>query len=727
MYYNQPFRAIGVVLAAALSTSALLAQSNPKPAAPAAQPATPVAPPAGNAPAASADNATTGANAGASADAKSGASGSRSAAYYHYALAHSYEEMATTYGRPEYAQRAIEEYKLALNADPTSKYLNNGLAELYYKTGRVKEAILAAQEQIKKDPENLDAHKLLGRVYLRSLGETQNGSPSEQMLQLAIAEYLKIVGLAPKDTESRLMLGQLYTLNHDSAHAEEQFKVAQQIDPDSEDVVLSLARLYSEQGDNKRSIQILSSLPPDDQTAKTEFALGAIYDQTKDTKQAVAAYKRALDLDPDNLDTERALGQTLLNDGQLNDALQAFKDVAAGDPQDPQAYLRISEIERRQGHYEDALNSLKKAKGMVSDSLEISYNEALIDDSLGRYQDAEQILTKLVADSDHPSGQYSDSEKNNRSIFLDRLANLYREENKTQQAVDTYGKLAAMGGEYAERGYQGQLDVYRDAKEYARATEVARDAAAKLPKDRSIQLMLALQLADTSKPEEGVALAKSMLKGTPDDREVELTLVQIYTRLHRWKEAAEELDKTEQLAAKPDDKVFVYFLRGAMEERQKHFDVAEEQFRKVLSIDPNNSMTLNYLGYMLADRGVKLTEALKDIQKAVELDPQNYAYLDSLGWAFYKLGEYQKSEDSLRKATERNSTDPTVHDHLGDLYEKTGRLKLAAAQWEESLSEYAKTIAADAEPTDVSKVQKKLDQARVRLAKGEPGTTEAKP
>jgi tetratricopeptide (TPR) repeat protein len=101
----------------------------------------------------------------------------------------------------------------------------------------------------------------------------------------------------------------------------------------------------------------------------------------------------------------------------------------------------------------------------------------------------------------------------------------------------------------------------------------------------------------------------------------------------------------------------------------------------------------------------------------VQLDPQNYAYLDSLGWAYYKLGQYTLSEENLTKAVARNNTDPTVHDHLGELYEKTNRLKLAAAQWEQSLNQYARTISADADPAEVSKVQKKLDSARVRLAK----------
>ena len=97
-------------------------------------------------------------------------------------------------------------------------------------------------------------------------------------------------------------------------------------------------------------------------------------------------------------------------------------------------------------------------------------------------------------------------------------------------------------------------------------------------------------------------------------------------------------------------------------------------------------MTLNYLGYMLADKGKQLPEALKMIRKAVELEPMNGAYLDSLGWVYFKMGDYELAEQNLRQAVERDQTDPTVHDHLGELYEKTGRIRLAAAQWELSLA-----------------------------------------
>jgi tetratricopeptide (TPR) repeat protein len=105
------------------------------------------------------------------------------------------------------------------------------------------------------------------------------------------------------------------------------------------------------------------------------------------------------------------------------------------------------------------------------------------------------------------------------------------------------------------------------------------------------------------------------------------------------------------------------------------------------------------------------------IRRAVELEPQNAAYLDSLGWVYFKTGQYPLAEENLRKAIERTSGDPAILDHLGEVYEKTGNLKLAVAQWERSMTEYAHSLPADADPEDVAKVQRKLESARVKLAK----------
>ena len=651
----------------------------------------------------------------------------RATAYYHAALADTYEDMATNSGRQEFVTRAVEEYKLALNADPNSSDLAIGLAELYFRAGRIGEAVQTARELIKKDDNNVDAHKLLGRIYLRSLGQNQDQnqgassqpSPASDVLDKAIAEFTKIVSLEPKNLEDRLLLGQLYTVKHDAAKAEAQFKAAQAIEPASEDVLLNLARLHAESGDVKRAAELLESVPVADRTTKEEFALGAAYEQLKDLKDAIAAYQRSVDMEPENLDAQHSLAQALLADNQLDEALKQYQQLSEADPEDTASLDRISEIQRRQGKYNEALVTVRKALAKNPDSLESGYNEGLLLDVLGRYDEAIATYQKMVELTTHANGAYTQEEKANRSIFLARLAAVYHEENKTTDAIATYQKMIDLGGDAAKQGYQGEVDTYRDAKMFDQATAVCRKAVAANPDDHDLKLLLAWELADTGKLDEGLTLANSMLTGKAGDREVYLQISQIQLRLKHWKEAEDALAKAEPFAIKDEDKANLFFQKGSLAEREKHYDQAEQLFHKVLEIDPNNAITLNNLGYMLADKTSRYADALKYIRKAVELEPMNGAYLDSLGWVYLKLGQYEPAEDNLRKAVERTSTDPTVHDHLGDLYEKTGRIRLAAAQWEISLSEFSKSATADVEPAEVAKVQKKLEGARVRLAKQE--------
>ncbi len=126
-----------------------------------------------------------------------------------------------------------------------------------------------------------------------------------------------------------------------------------------------MARLYGEQGEAKRGAEVLNAIPVEDRTPRIEFALGASYEQLKDYKNAVAAYHRALDADPDNLDTERGLANALLADGQLDEALKVLNSIVAAEPQDAQSQIHISEIQRRQGHYDEALKTLDKAKPLL--------------------------------------------------------------------------------------------------------------------------------------------------------------------------------------------------------------------------------------------------------------------------------------------------------------------------------------------------------------------------
>jgi tetratricopeptide (TPR) repeat protein len=651
----------------------------------------------------------------------------RAAAYYHYGLAKMYENQAVSNGRQDLATQAIEQYKLAMDADPNSAPLQDGIAQLYFRLGRIREAVSAAQDQVTKHPNDVEAHELLGRVYLRSLGDGQ-GPQSNDMLQASIKEYEKIVALKPKDLETRLLLGQLYGLNHDTLKAEGQFKEAQKIDPNSEEVVLSMARLYSEQGELHHAVDVITGVPESDRTARESFALAGLCDTLKSPKEAAAAYQATLNVDPDNTDAKRGLAAALAAAGQMDAASKIYTQILGTDPQDPQALIHQAEIQRQQGDYEKSLATLKIAQSLVAENPELSFNQALDYDALGRYNDSIQTLRAILTATTSTDGKYSDGELTNRSIFLDRLGIVCREAGRTDEAVEAYKQLAALGGDYAYRGIDGQVQSYRDAHNWKAALQVAADAAKAMPANHDVQLSYASQLADSGKVDDGLKIANAQLKGTADDRDALFTISDIQVRAKRWKDAALTLDKAEAISTKPEQKVFVYYSRATLAESQKLYDQAEALLRKGLALEPDNAALQNYMGYLFADRGTHLDEAVTLLKKAVAFDPQNGAYLDSLAWAYYKQGQYALADDYSRKAVLRMPNDPAVLDHRGEIFARNGKLQQAVDEWQKSLTSYQTSLLPEADPADVAKVQRKLETTRVRLAHGPTApTSTAKP
>src|SRR5438445_1374755 len=172
------------------------------------------------------------------------------------------------------------------------------------------------------------------------------------------------------------------------------------------------------------------------------------------------------------------------------------------------------------------MENLKKAAALVQDSLEIPYNEALILEAQGKYEEAVAVLQKLVSHPLPPDARQGD--KSNRALFLERLGNVYREAGRPLLAMETFRKIVDLGGDDAARGYQDVIDAYRDQKQWNEATKVAQEGVKKLPEDKGLKLTLAQQLADTGKENESVQLVKSVLKGGPEDRDSYVMLSQIY-------------------------------------------------------------------------------------------------------------------------------------------------------------------------------------------------------
>jgi len=120
---------------------------------------------------------------------------------------------------------------------------------------------------------------------------------------------------------------------------------------------------------------------------------------------------------------------------------------------------------------------------------------------------------------------------------------------------------------------------------------------------------------------------------------------------------------------------------------------------------------------MLADRGVRLEEALRYVKRALAIDPRNGAYLDSLGWAFFKLNDLVNAETYLLESDEIIKNDPVIHEHLGDLYSKTGNLQKALDYYQKSHDRMIKSNNPDDNSEDIKKVSRKLDMIQDLMRK----------
>lgn len=156
-----------------------------------------------------------------------------------------------------------------------------------------------------------------------------------------------------------------------------------------------------------------------------------------------------------------------------------------------------------------------------------------------------------------------------------------------------------------------------------------------------------------------------------DDPEAVVAGLQVLQITDRWPEAVREAESARQRF--PDSRE-ILFIQAASLERLDRFDDAEAAFLELLENDPDDDAVANYLGYLWAERDVRLEEALELVNLAVSADPENAAYLDSLGWVHYRLGAMDEAEFWLRRAVELNDGDGTLLVHLGEVLVARGEI-----------------------------------------------------
>jgi tetratricopeptide (TPR) repeat protein len=605
-----------------------------------------------------------------------------------------------------------------MKADPEASFIAERLSDLYLQAGRVKEAITDAEALLRDNPNDLNARRILGRIYLRLIGDSQQGKVNEQMVTRAIEQYSKITEKAPDDLDAWLNLGRLQKVAQNTVDSERAFKKVLELEADNDEALTGLAMVYSDRGDGKAAADLLAKVAEKNPNIRTLMGLAGAYEQMRDYNLAAETLRRALELAKGNDDIRRALAQNLMLAEKFDEALKEYESLVEEDPRDVQSLLRISQIYRQQRKYDKAREWNDKAKKLDPSNLEITYNEVGIFQAEGKTPEAISALKTVVEATQKKS--YSASEKQNRASLLERLGFLYRLNDQPKEAVATFQELGGLDPVFGSQASAQIIDTWRLARDYTKATEEADAAMKKWPEDRPVRITRANLLADMGKYDQAAAELRKLLDGK-NDRDTYMQIVQVHEKAKNFAEMSKAIDAAEGLSTTDEEKEMIHFMRGAMLEKTKKFDLAEAEFRKVLAINPESTSGLNYLGYMLADRGVRLNEAVEMIKKALEQDPQNGAYLDSLGWAYFKQGKLAEAEENLKRAQEKTPKDSTILDHLGDVYAKQGNLKAAIAQWESSIKMQQAAPAFEQDPQETAKIQKKLEGARVRLAKEQQG------
>ncbi len=626
---------------------------------------------------------------------------SRNEAYYHFSKARMLDDQGQ-------AAQAIEEYKKALDLDPNNSLIFSEMGESYLRNNRLREAVDVAQKAIQADRDNIEAHKILSTVYLQVIGRANaQQPPSTETINNAIHEFEEIIRIDPTDRQSFLMVGRLYQIKGERDKAADIYKKFLGVEPGSEEGVTALAKLHMDAGNYKEAVELLENFVKQRPDSDSAFqTLGEAYSDLQEYAKAADAYKRAGELDPDNVEIKKALAQALFLANDFDNAAKKYEDLVKTEPEDGVARLRLGQIYRHQMKYDLARQNLEKANQAFPDSIEIQFNLVLLDRDEGRLEDALKLANELLKKTEKANGRYTEAEKQNRRVFLINQAILNQTLGNYNEAVRTFTEVKSLTNEKDGRVDALIVETYRLAKNLDKALQQTDQALLETPGSRQLRMLRADLVAEKGRVDEGIKALQQLQKGNEEDLDILSAMVSVFQRAKRFDDAQNVLNRAVQRFPNEEQ---VHFLQGSLYEKQKKYGDAEKAFRKALEIQKDDPAVLNYLGFMLADRGIRLEEAVSMIQKAVQADPTNGAYLDSLGWVYFKLNRLDRAEEYLKKAIIFLNTDSNIHDHLGDLYFKTKR-------YDEARTEWNKTLQLSTEQEEIDRVKKKLDELKTTKA-----------
>lgn len=254
-----------------------------------------------------------------------------------------------------------------------------------------------------------------------------------------------------------------------------------------------------------------------------------------------------------------------------------------------------------------------------------------------------------------------------------------------------YTLLYSRAAEYLNPGFVDAIIMSAELLESLDRLELAAETYRRVPRDdpsfHAAEMGRAETLRRADKTDAAIEVLVQLSQTHGDLPAIHVALADLYRQLERFDEAVAAYDRALDLYAEREtEQWFVHYARAISHERLDNWPEAEADFRKALELNPGQPQVLNYLGYSLVEKQIKLDEALSLIEQAVASQPNSGYIVDSLGWVLYRLGRYDEAIGHMERAAELMPVDPVVNDHLGDVLWAVGRHTEAEFQWKRALS-----------------------------------------
>lgn len=580
-------------------------------------------------------------------------------------------------------EEAVTAYRRAAELDLQAAEPLIAIANLSLAAFDLDAAEAAAAEAVARDPEAAAAHRVLGAVYFRRL---RSGDDPEAAAQ-AISSLSEAVRLDPEDLRSRSELARLLAASQRGEEAATHLRELVRRAPDAFGELLLLAQLRLTAGDREQAFDyLLQSLRIEPrQSDAREMAddllrNGEIPGRSPEEALAevVALYEAGSIEYPDDQALRLSLADGLARLGRLDEAAQAFERLLAAEPRSEIALMGLAMVRRQQRRLEDAEAALVRL--LQENDRSVPARLALggvfaARCQFGRAAEEFQTLVSL------PQNAYG---LGRRREALGRLAQTLEQAGDYNQAYDVLAEAVQLAGESPE-AFRYRVALVQNrlaAGQPDEAAELVEELIDDRPGEPGLLALQARVLNAAGRHDAALGILRGLVAAYPETGGVVHALLRHHVEAGDLP-AAERIAR-QWLAEKADDQAFRFQL-AALLERQGRLQEAEEEFRRVIALEPDHDLALNYLGFMLADRNDRLDESEEMIQRALEEDPYSGSYLDSLGWVQFRKGELSLAESNLLRAQQCMPENGVVLDHLGDLYRAKGDTEEAVRFWRMAL------------------------------------------